>query len=81
MCSVGYVELRYTPCLLRIVDGRLPTSNTNSITTMVEVASDNTMHKMALTSVRNVAYDFSVKLMCNDKLVRQCAAHSGSPPR
>ena len=41
VCSVGYLELRYTPCLLHIVDGRLPTGNTNSITTMVEVASGN----------------------------------------
>ena len=37
-CSVGYVELRrlklkytwqLTPCLLQIIDGRLPTGSTN----------------------------------------------------
>ena len=45
VCSVSYLELRYTweltPCVLQIIDGRLPTGNTNSITTMVEVASGN----------------------------------------
>ena len=41
VCSVVYLEMRYTPCLLQIVDGRLPTGNTNSITMMVEVASGN----------------------------------------
>ena len=41
VCSVSYLELRYTPCLLQIVDGRLPTGNINSITMMVEVASGN----------------------------------------
>ena len=43
-CRLPGVEMTYTcmatySCLLQIIDGRLPTGSTNSITTVVEVAS------------------------------------------
>ena len=60
------MKLKYTwqlnPCLLQIIDGRLPTGDTNPITTVVEVTSSKGHAKTALINIRNAACDFGVKL-------------------
>ena len=66
-CSIGYLESRWlklkytwqlTPCLLQIIDSRLPTGSTNSITMVVEVTSGKS-HATALINVRTSARDLS----------------------